>query len=106
MPPSTTPGSTHNAPIDLALADLASQVKPNYSATAKKWQVERTTLAKRYKWQTVSRAIANSEGRQRLTIQQEEVLIGQINRLTDRGIPPTSQIVRNLAEEIAGSPVG
>src|SRR5205814_9729214 len=55
---------------------------------------------------TVSRAIANSECRQRFTIQQEEVLIGQINRLTDRGIPPTSQIVRNLAEEIAGSSVG
>ena len=106
MPPSTTRSSTHDAPIDLALADLASQPKPNYSATAKKWQVERTTLAKRYKAQTVSKAIANSECRQRLTIQQEEVLIGQINKLTDRSIPPTSQIVRNLAEEIAGSSVG
>jgi len=50
--------------------------------------------------------MANSECRQRLTIQQEEVLIGHINKLTDRGIPPTSRIVRNLAEEIVGSSVG
>ena len=47
-----------------------------------------------------------SECRQRLTNSQEEVLIGHINKLTDRGLPPTSQIVRNLAEEIAGSSVG
>ena len=41
-----------------------------------------------------------------LTDEQEEVLIGCINSLTDRGMPPTSQIVRNLAEEIRGSKVG
>ena len=33
-------------------------------------------------------------------------LIGHINKLTDRGIPPTSQIVKNLAEEIRGKEVG
>ena len=30
----------------------------------------------------------------------------QINRLTDRGIPPTTRMVRNFAEEIIQRPVG
>ena len=97
--------ATHNARIDSALAELASQSKPNYTATAKKWSVERTTLAKRHKGQTVSKQAANAQFRQRLNATQEEVLIGYINKLTDRGMPPTSRIVRNLAEEMVGSVV-
>ena len=38
--------------------------------------------------------------------EQEEVLIERINRLSDRAMPPTSHIVRNLAEEIRGGRVG
>src|ERR1700722_852271 len=53
-----------------------------------------------------SRKDAICRTRQRLTIAQEEVLTTHINKLTDGGIPPTSQIVRNLAEEIAGDVVG
>jgi hypothetical protein len=34
------------------------------------------------------------------------VLIHRINTLTDRGMPPTSHIVRNLTEEIRGGPLG
>ena len=33
-------------------------------------------------------------------------MIKHINSLTDRGIPPTNYIVRNLAEEMIGGPVG
>ncbi|KAL5316020.1 hypothetical protein ACEPPN_016894 [Leptodophora sp. 'Broadleaf-Isolate-01'] len=47
-----------------------------------------------------------SESIQCLTDEQEEVLIKHINRMTERGMPPTSQIVKNLAEEIIGKPVG
>ena len=98
--------STTERRIELAIADLESQEVPNYSATAKVYNIERTTLQRRYNSQTVSQKAAMSECRQRLTNSQEEVLIGHINKLTDRGLPPTSQIVRNLAEEIAGSSVG
>ena len=97
---------THDARIEAALAELDLLEKPNYSATAQKWQLDRRTLSRRHKGQTVSRAQANAEFNQRLTIEQEEVLIGHINKLTDRGIPPTSQMVKNLAEEIAGCPIG
>jgi hypothetical protein len=36
----------------------------------------------------------------------EQVLIKQINPLTNKGMPPTSQIVKNLTEEIRGKEVG
>jgi hypothetical protein len=43
---------------------------------------------------------------QALTNTQEKALIYIINRLTDRKMPPTSVIVKNLVEEIRGAPVG
>jgi Tc5 transposase DNA-binding domain len=98
--------STTNSRIESALADLESQDSVNYAATARKWQIERTTLARRHKGQSTSRAAANSKYRQRLTNVQEETLLKHIESLTERYMPPTSQIVQNLAEEIAGSPVG
>ena len=98
--------STTKSAIELALDDLKLQKKPNYSATARKFGVEHTTLAKRFKGKTVSRAIANSEHRQHLTMDQEKVLVEYINKLTDRGMPPTTQIVRNLVEKMIQSLVG
>jgi Tc5 transposase DNA-binding domain len=91
--------------INSAIAELNSQLKPNISAIARKWNIERTTLAKRYSGQTASRATYLSEQRQCLTNEQEDQLIIQINRLTERGMPPTSQIVKNLAEEVIGRSV-
>ena len=88
------------------MADLAKQDKLNYKATAKKYSVGRTTLRQRYLGQTLSIQAAASKYRQRLTFIQEETLIKHINSLTNRGLPPTSRIVRNLAEEIIGGPVG
>ncbi len=98
--------STTKSPIELALEDLDSQKQPNYAATARKFAISRTTLSRRHRGVATSRAIATSETKQRLTNDQEEVLIRHINKLTDRGMPPTSQIVRNLAEEIIRDQVG
>ena len=63
-------------------------------------------LARRHRGETAPISVANAETHQRLSIQQEEVLIRHINKLTDRGIPPTSRIVRNLTEEIINTSVG
>jgi hypothetical protein len=98
--------TTHEARIELALADLYRQEKPNIMGTAKKYTLVESTLRRRYKGKSLSRTAAISEHRQNLTFAQEEVLIGQINRLTDRGLPPTNQIVRNFAEEILGRSIG
>ena len=103
---STPLRSTHNARMASAIEDLKSQDRVNYSKTAKKWKVKRTTLAKRYKGQTGTIQEKCSTIHKRLTNEQELVLIEQINKLTLRGIPPTCRIVRNLAEEVAGGSVG
>jgi hypothetical protein len=96
----------HEDDMRKALADAESSSKPNYAEIARKYKLEQTTLSKRARGQTTSREQFQSERHQCLTNAQEHVLINQINRLTDRGIPPTSQIVKNFAEEIIGHAVG
>ena len=94
------------ANLQLALADLTKQDKPNYLATSKKYGLPRKTLSDRFTGRTVSRPEAASQHHQCLDTAQEEALIGLINRLTNRGLPPTNCMVKNLAEEIIGRPVG
>ena len=52
--PSTMAQSTHEARLELAIADLAKQDNSNYMATAKKHGVARTTLRKRFLGQRLS----------------------------------------------------
>ena len=87
------------ASIEAALADLALQDLPNYTATAKKFNINRSTLLRRYKGVTV----LIKEGRQTTSIlsnQQEKELISYINKLTERGIPFTNAIIRVFAQDI------
>ena len=55
---------------------------------------------------TVSKAQAHAATHQLLSPAQEKVLLGYIDRMTDKYIPPTTQIIRNLAEELLGEAVG
>jgi|HubBroStandDraft_2_1064218.scaffolds.fasta_scaffold751983_1 ATP-dependent protease Clp ATPase subunit len=88
-----------------ALDALDAQLLPNYTQIALKFGLQRTTLMRRHKGICDSRAQATSQYHKLLTDTQEEVLITQINKLTARGLPPTSHIVKNLAEEIVGREV-
>ena len=97
---------SNNDRIEAALADLESQEVPNYSTTAKKYGVLRTTLMRRLTGKTVSNYEANTEYRQALNIAQEKVLLGHIQRLVTCGTPPTQALVRNFAEEINGRRLG
>lgn len=91
----------HNDRILAAIADLDSQEVPNYGATAKKYDLVRTTLWRRYTSQTVSRSEATA-----LNAAQEKVLLGHISGLVTRGTPPTPAVVRNIAEEIHRGELG
>jgi hypothetical protein len=97
---------TNEEAIKKALAELESSSKPNYTEIAQKYEIGRHALSRRHQGQTTSRHDFFSSHRQCLTDIQEELLIDQINRLTDRGIPPTSQMVKNFAEEIIRHAVG
>jgi hypothetical protein len=78
----------------------------SYSAAAKAFKCDRTAVSRRIRLLTHSHQDADSLFRQCLTNDQEQVLIDRINYLSHRQMPPTSRIVRNLAEEIRGAPVG
>jgi hypothetical protein len=91
--------------IEKAINALNAQLIPNYSQVARDFGIERTTLMRRYKGICASRQEATSLYHKLLTDTQEEALIDQINKLIVRGLPPTSQIVKNLAEEIIGGDV-
>jgi transposase len=92
--------------VDAAVGAIQRGEFADYSNAAKHFKCSRTAVSRRVRGLTKTKREANSFWHQCLTIEQEEVLIDRINYLTDRSIPPTSHIVRNLAEEIRGGPVG
>ena len=96
---------TYEARLSLAMEDLSKQDKPNWLGTSRRFQVNRVTLIRRFNSLQQSRAIAHAETHQCLSKAQEETLIGYINSLTERSLPPTSQIVHNIAEELAKKPI-
>ena len=102
-PPSSNNDIMSNADrIAAALADLESQAVPNYKATAKKYEVVRTTLMRRYTGKTVSNQEATTEHRQALNASQEDVLLGHIQRLVTRDTPPTLAILKTLLKRYMG----
>jgi hypothetical protein len=96
---------TTEARLGLAIEDISKQTTPNWLGTARKYQVHRETLKRRYTGVQQSRTIAVAETHQCLSKAQEETLICYINSLTDRSLPPTSQIVHNMAEELVQRPI-
>jgi hypothetical protein len=92
--------------IPEAIADLETQVVSNVSATAEKYDVTRKTLENRWKGKSVLMEEAVSIHRQCLTNSQEKALVRVIKNLTERRMPPTTAIVKNLAKEIWGCAVG
>src|SRR3982074_285663 len=96
----------NNDQIPEAIADLDTQKCPDLTTIVIKYGVLRKTLENQWKGKTISIQDANSQYHQALTNAQEKALIGIINNLTNRNMPPTSAIVKNLAEEIRGGPVG
>jgi len=85
-----------------AINVLDAQLIPNYRQIGLKFGIDYTTLMRRHKGLSTSKAEATSLYHKLLTDTQEELLIDQINKLTVRGLAPTTHIVRNLAEEIIG----
>ena len=105
---STPYNSTNMASIEAALEALKSLKlgeSPNYTLVAKQYGVDRTTLSRRHRGVTGSRTDQISTSRNLNTTQEQE-LVQYINTLSKRGLPPTRQMIRNFASEIARKPVG
>jgi len=91
--------------IEAALADLALQDSSNYTATAKKFNINRSTLSRRHRGKTAF----VKESKQTTSIlsnQQEKELIRYINKLIERGIPPLNAMIRVFAYNISGKQPG
>jgi hypothetical protein len=104
-PPSKINTMSYNERMEKALDTLNRQLLPNYAAVSREFSIHPTTLMRRHTGQTSSRADATSLFYKCLTDTQEEALISQINKLIARGLPPTTHIVRNFAEEMIGREV-
>lgn len=72
----------------------------SYRNIAKKFGVDRTTLARRHKGKTRSNA---GEAQQRMLLdpQQELELVRYIQSLSERALPPTREMIRNFASRVA-----
>jgi hypothetical protein len=106
--PSTQHKSTNMDPIQEAIADLESQEpgkQLSYSKLAAKWKVNRVTLTRRHKGIQGTR---KEEGinRRKISPQQEAGLVEYIIGLTERGFPPTRNMIKNFASVVAGKTVG
>jgi S-adenosylmethionine synthetase len=76
----------HNDRIELAIADLESQVCLNYADAAKKWNIDRSMLSRRHRGVTGLKQDQYSYTAKALTDVQENVLIRYINDLSARGL--------------------
>ena len=92
--------------IQLALADLKAQSNHKYRPTAKKYGVDRNTLKRRHELETASYTETHSKGQSLLTNGEEALLIEHIEKLADRGILYSPQIIENLAVGIAKRSLG
>jgi len=91
--------------IETALADLALQDSFNYTATAKKFNINRSTLSRRHRGKT----IFVKKSKQTMSIlsnQQEKELIRYINKLIERDISSLNVMIRVFAYNISGKQSG
>jgi hypothetical protein len=57
----------YEARMQAAISDLESQDRRNFAAAARKWDLERTTLSKRFRGETGPNRDATSYARRQLT---------------------------------------
>jgi hypothetical protein len=95
-------------PLEAAIAALESLKlgeKINYTQIAKKYGVDRTTLSRRHRGGQAPPSVKH-ENQRLLNDLQETELVKYIDRLTVRGLPPTRNMIRNFASQIAGKEAG
>ncbi len=86
--------------IETALADLALQKSFNYTATAKKFNINRSTLSRRHRGIIVF-VKKSKQTTSILSNQQEKELIRYINKLIERDISSFNVMIRVFAYKIS-----
>jgi hypothetical protein len=91
------------AAIDKALAAIKSKElgdKIVYQQYADKFNVSRSALSRRHRGVSRSRADYTAD-KQSLAPHQELELVQYITKLTEQGLPPTREMIRNFSSEVA-----
>jgi hypothetical protein len=92
------------APIDNAIAAI-KRLGPgkhfSYRKVAKDFNIQRSTLRRRYQGLCAPRA-GEAQNRQKLSPQQELQLVQYIEDLTEQELPPTRVMIQNFGSDIAG----
>jgi len=91
--------------IEASLADLALQDSFNYTATAKKFNINRSTLSRRHRDKTVF-VKKSKQTTSILSNQQEKELIRYINKLIERDISSFNVMIRVFTYNISGKQSG
>lgn len=89
------------ADIEAAIAALRAADKPNISAVAREYNIERTRLSRLYNGHIGLKEDYNSN-RGLLSKQQDLQLVELVNRLTRDGLPPTPRMVRQFCKDLCG----
>ena len=95
----------NNEALSNAIADLRSQSTLNFAVTARKWNVDRNTLRRRFQGLQCSNNVAHFEAQGVLSTTMEDVLVECINTLSVHGMPPTPQIMCNLVSKLSKKPI-
>ena len=88
------------ASIAAALADLTLQESSNYTATAKKFNINRSTLSRRHRGITAS-VKKSKQTTLILSNQQKKEFIRYINKFIERDIPSFNVMIRVFAYNIS-----
>jgi hypothetical protein len=91
--------------MDEAIADLNSSASPCVAQVAREYGVSRSTLSRRWRGVTTSKA-QSVEDHKLLNDNQEQELKNYIERLCERCLPPTPAIVSQMAAKLAGKQPG
>jgi hypothetical protein len=92
--------------LEAALLDVAKSKAPNYRAIGRKHNIHHTTLSRRARGVTVSRAVATEISKKLLTDAQEEVILQKIETLSNKGIYLVPRIIHNSVQAIVHHPIG
>ena len=95
-----------NEAMEAAIHDLKSQDHPNYTATARKFNINVIILARHFKSKNVSLAEDYSRNQKLLTKAQKFIFIEHIKKFADLSIPLSFQIIRNLVVEAVKHSIG
>ena len=83
----------------IALKSLKQGEPILYTEYVEKFSYDYSTLSKRYHGVQGTQA-AQYKSQQVLNDEQSKTLVSQVNKLTERGLPPSNAMLQNFAKEI------